>query len=412
MKKVYQSLLAFLMLAIVCPAFAQDSDERMQLKSKASDNWFISIGGAGSLLQGEQDSEKSIGDRLRLGGEFSVGKWFNPDFGMRLQLTGGSLRGFNFLENQGGEYTREDRSRDQYPTGYYDGSLNLTSVSGGEGFWQDFNYGAVTIDLMANLTNLFRGYYKDAPVEIIPFAGLGLIYGFESDTNPKNYGLLGKLGLRANFNINNKWSIFLEPQINMTSEEFDGYEGDRGFDMVANAMIGVQFNINRDFSTIDMLSRQEIDAINNKLNQQRNLIENHQYILERQQNLLEKLENCCDEKDPLVIKETESYVPEYVRFGLNSHKIDQIEFQKIEEAAAHLKSHPNSKILIIGYADKKTGNASYNYKLSQKRTEAVAENLKRLGIASDRIIMKWLGDKEQPYDTNEWNRVVIMVERK
>ena len=421
MRKIYSLVLAGLLSVFAITVSAQNSSQAdsEQLKSRASDNWFISLGAGPGILFGEQDSKVSLGDRVRLGGELSVGKWFNPDFGMRAQFTGGNLRGFNFIANQGGEYTRADRSRDLYPTGYYTNKLKGTSAkgaNGAEGFWQDMNYGALTLDLMANLTNLLRGYYQEAPVEVVAFAGLGMVRGFESETNPANYHLAGKLGLRAGYNLNSHWSIFLEPQFLLTSDEFDGYVGNRGFDMVGNGFVGVQYTFNRNFAPINMLSRDEINTINQKINEQRGLIENQQNILERQQELIDRLSSQPRQQQPAgqtitnVIEK--GLLPDYIRFGLNSSTVDFSESHKIEDAVAYLKANPGSKLLLIGYADKQTGNSNYNYQLSCRRVESVAKHLNERGIDSSRMILKCLGDKEQPYEQNEWNRVVIMVERK
>ena len=423
MKKIYLFVCAAILSASAITVSSQNSSQTESeqfKKSRASDNWFISLGVGPNLLEGEQDSEVSIGKRLRLGGELSIGKWFNPDFGMRIQFTGGNLRGFNYLLNQGGEYTRKNRSRDPYPTGHYTGKLDMTTVNGAEGFWQDLNYGAVTLDLMANMTNLFRGYYEESPVDVIPFAGLGFVRGFESETNPSNYHLAGKLGLRANFNLNNHWGIYLEPQVLFTSDEFDGYVGNRGFDMVGSGFIGVQYTFNRNFAPVNILSREEINTINQKINDQRSLIENHQDILERQQKLIDQLNNQPNQPNQsqtvtneAIISATDTkFLPDYIRFGLNSSTVDSSERHKVEDAADYLKANPGSKLLLIGYADKQTGNSNYNYQLSCRRVESVAKQLQNMGIASSRLITECLGDKEQPYKQNDWNRVVIMVERK
>ena len=380
-------------------------------------NWFISAGAGPGVLLGEQDSEKSLGDRLQLGGELSVGKWFNPQFGMRLQLSGAKMKGFNFLDNRGGVYTRSDRGQDAYPTGYYTDELKKTSVDGQEGFWQKFNSYAFTIDLMGNLTHLFRGYYREqSPVEVIPFAGIGLAFTEKSATNPSFYGPVGKIGVRVNFNVSQKLAVYLEPQMNVTTEEFDGYAGNRNFDAYSHLFVGLQYNLNKGFHAQDYLSASEVNHLNQKINANRQLIDNHQTILERQQALLGKLEDCCEEKTQIVERTNETiiekaYLPEYIRFGLNRANIETSEQTKIEDAARYLKAHPGSKLLLIGYADKKTGNASINYKLSCQRVETVAGALNKHGIPTSRLIVKCVGDKEQPYDQNDWNRVVVMIER-
>jgi outer membrane protein OmpA-like peptidoglycan-associated protein len=82
------------------------------------------------------------------------------------------------------------------------------------------------------------------------------------------------------------------------------------------------------------------------------------------------------------------------------------------EAVEFLKANPDRKLLLIGYADKKTGNSTLNLSLSHNRVESVAAELQRQGISANRLIQEWKGDKEQPFSQNDWNRVVILVERK
>jgi Outer membrane protein and related peptidoglycan-associated (lipo)proteins len=409
-------VVAVVFFAVTIPVMAQESTVLEDKKSDADKNWFISAGVSGNLLVGEQDDEYgNLGDRIRLGGELSIGKWFNPNFGMRTQFMLGGLKGFNFNEHKGGEYTRNDRDRDPYPIGYYKGTLK---AAGDAGFWQQFSYGTATIDLMANLTNLFRGYYREAPVEFIPFVGIGFIHASKSETNPTFNNIVGKLGMRVNFNLNSQFAIYLEPQANFTSAEFDGYVGNRNMDAIGNVIAGVQFNINKNFAKATTLSQTEVDMLNRKINEQYSMIENQQTILERQQKMLQEMGNkqpeSKDRQKPveIVAGDASKYLPDYIRFGLNSSNIDISEKHKVEDAAAYLKANPESRLLLIGYADRQTGNSKYNYDLSCRRVESVARQLRDLGINSNRLIIQCIGDKEQPYDQNEWNRVVIMVERK
>lgn len=75
-----------------------------------------------------------------------------------------------------------------------------------------------------------------------------------------------------------------------------------------------------------------------------------------------------------------------------------------------MKEHPESKCLVTGYADKGTGNAAVNKRISEKRANAVkAEIVKNYGIAEDRITAVGVGDTEQPYSTPAKNRVAICV---
>jgi outer membrane protein OmpA-like peptidoglycan-associated protein len=426
MKRILGFFVMFVLLASVVVTAQEHNSLRDVVERNAyGDNWFISLGGNANLLLAEQDRmAPSLGERFKFGGSFTLGKWFNPDFGARIQVVGGGLRGFNYAAHINPGYYTGPGGHSDYPMGGpVRGSSKykvVTSKDGKAGFWQDFNYATATIDLMGNLTNLMRGRYAEGNlIDVIPFAGIGVITAFSNDlTTPNWYQAVAKIGFRVNCNINNNFSIYLEPQANVTDPEFDGYKGTAIGDGILNLSLGVQYSFNKKFtslSTIVQLSADEIDRLNKKINDNRYLIENHQDILERQQDLLDRLEKCCEENKKEVVTQVidnNGCLPDYIRFGLDSYKIEPQEQRKIADVADYLKKNTNSKLLMIGYADRKTGNPRYNFNLSQKRVDAVAAELKRLGINANRITVEWKGDKEQPFPQNEWNRVVVMVERK
>ncbi len=73
-----------------------------------------------------------------------------------------------------------------------------------------------------------------------------------------------------------------------------------------------------------------------------------------------------------------------------------------------MKKNPDAKVTITGYADKDTGTADFNQKLSERRAQAVYDILtNNYGISGDRLVKAAEGSSEQPYTTNNWNRIVI-----
>jgi outer membrane protein OmpA-like peptidoglycan-associated protein len=291
-------------------------------------------------------------------------------------------------------------------------------------YYQEFKYSTYSLDFMINLSTLFRGYHKEGNLfDIIPFVGLGYIHADESLSNPDFYYGVATLGGRLNVNITKNISVYAEAQASVTSREFDGYIGEELINGVLNVSAGLQLMVNRDFSSPSTayLSPDEINYLNEKINANRSLLEKHQGMLDRHQDLLDKLNDCCDERsinsngfsNGEVVTQiiTSRYLPEYVRFTLNSAKIQLSEESKLRDAVEFLKANPQSKLLLVGYADKYTGTSSYNFELSRKRVQAISEELIRRGIDAKRLILEWKGDKEQPYGPNDWNRVVIMVER-
>ena len=413
----------------VTAQYEQNALREITERSAYGNNWFVSLGGSANLLTAEQDGAYFVWkDRVKYGGDLSIGKWFNPNYGARLQVQYGGLSGFNFFKPRGGNYLINSRTRAEYPMAFSNGRRGeLKEVDANRGYWkgergflQEFNYGSATFDLMSNFTNLLRGHYKEgARFDFIGFAGLGIIHSFKNElTNPNFWHFAAKVGFRVNFNVTNDIAIYLEPQATLTQQEFDGYRGTGDADGFARLGLGLQYTFNKRFddniSQVARLTADEIDRLNRKINDNRYLIDNHQNILERQQDLLDRLQKCCDEPREIINTQVidNSALPEYVRFGLDSYKIEPGELRKITDAVDYLQKNPDSKVLIIGYADRKTGNPRYNLALSQRRVDAVANEMKRQGISANRIISEFKGDTVQPFPQNEWNRVVVIVERK
>ena len=97
-----------------------------------------------------------------------------------------------------------------------------------------------------------------------------------------------------------------------------------------------------------------------------------------------------------------------VRFTINSAKVTDKEMVNVYNIAQWMKANPEANVVIKGYADKNTGTAAYNMKLSERRAQSVYNILtKEYGINPDRLTMKAEGSDSQVYDTNNWNRIVI-----
>lgn len=105
------------------------------------------------------------------------------------------------------------------------------------------------------------------------------------------------------------------------------------------------------------------------------------------------------------------FVPETdeidVFFELGKSGISEESDAKIKSLGEWLKTRPNSKVLVTGYADKATGSANRNMALSKERAEKVKQELvEKYGYDADRVIVVSLGDTVQPYEENDLNRLV------
>lgn len=80
-----------------------------------------------------------------------------------------------------------------------------------------------------------------------------------------------------------------------------------------------------------------------------------------------------------------------VFFNINSDKVaSRKDLVNVKELAEYAKAN-NSKIVVTGYADSKTGSAEYNQKLSERRANTVAKELVKMGVNRDNIITEAKG---------------------
>ncbi|MCD8193605.1 MAG: OmpA family protein [Tannerellaceae bacterium] len=91
--------------------------------------------------------------------------------------------------------------------------------------------------------------------------------------------------------------------------------------------------------------------------------------------------------------------------------MDKAQEANVYTAAKHIKEAGAAvKVKVKGYADKKTGTPAFNMQISEKRAKAVGKMLtERYGVPSELITLDWSGSEEQPFEENNWNRIVIIT---
>ena len=95
-------------------------------------------------------------------------------------------------------------------------------------------------------------------------------------------------------------------------------------------------------------------------------------------------------------------------FTINSSVISDEEAAKLIRYIDWLKANPDVNLAIAGHADKGTGNKRINQRLSEERAAVVKAFLLERGIAESRIVsVEANGDRVQPFEENDLNRVTI-----
>ncbi len=419
-------------------------------KNRFRDNWFITIGGGAQVLFDEDDSKADFQKRVTFAPQFSIGKYFSPIWGLRLNFTGGSLHGFN--DGDSGTYRKWNHGSDHYQGAGFAGKPGYPS-STGPGFltwdpqwnymyspeeiwdnvrqvgdnWEWYPVGAVkkdnkgtpidangnkmlymqhihyfqaNVDFMFDLINLFGNYNPKRFFELTPYAGVGLYNAF-SNLGSDNYMTIGvHAGLITKFRLGERVGLNIEFSGSMTSDEFDGQNGDnQNVSGIGQAIAGLNFKLGKTYWEVaEPMDYDLIDRLNDEINRLRNNVP------------------VCPECPPpppvqVVEKPAEiKFLPDPVFFRIDKSIIDPSEWAKIEKAVDYLNIHQDVNVVVTGYADKKTAYPEYNMKLSERRSKTVAQALtQKYGINPLRVSVNWSGDQIQPFKINEWNRVVIFV---
>lgn len=367
----FRTLLVTALAAVALGANAQDKP-----KYEFNPYWSVQLqGGAGYTVGGREHKTDLISPAAGL----AVGYRFSPYVGARLHFSG-------WEGKQGWD------SSDQYYT------------------WK---YGQAGLDAVVDLSSLFAGYNPNRCVTVNAILGVGYIRGFENDAakawnakgNKPMFGNLwtdnvnlvsGRGGLQVDFRLAKRWSLNAEVLSTLTEEKFNSKKGD-DFDYQFNAFAGVTYR----FGNFDG------EPVNTYVPAP---------VMPAPAPKPAPAPAPAPKPAPAPApapKPAPAPAPvktvENVFFKINSAKISAAELVKVNNVVAFLKANPSAKVAITGYADKGTGNATINRRLSVQRSNAVFNELVKQGIAATRIAKDAKGDTVQPFKENDLNRVCICI---
>ena len=369
-------------------AFAQQSTTDPSVEFNP--HWYGQIqGGAGYTI-----GETAFKDLISPAGALSLGYQFNPVLGARFNVAGYQGKGAVVA-----------------PLEVY-----------------KFNYLQGAFDLTVNLAQLL-GYKHDRVFNPFVFIGGGAAYGFKNGannitkTNPKEYFALlweknlitpvARVGIGADFRLSDAVALTLEVNDNVLSDKFNSKKVGHP-DFQFNALAGLKINFGKttrpSAKYLAELAAAEAAAAAEKARleaERAAKLAAEKAAAEKaaaEKAAADKLaaEKAAAEKLAAEMRQVNTF------FTINSYVISDEEAAKLIRYIDWLKANPDVNIAIAGHADKGTGTKRINQKLSEQRAAAVKDFLVERGIAESRIVSVVAnGDRIQPFEENDLNRVVI-----
>ena len=272
-----------------------------------------------------------------------------------------------------------------------------------------WTYGNLGLDATIDLSTIFAGYNADRFFNVGAVVGIGWIHGFENDdavawnaagNKPQfqslwqdKYDFFGaRAGLTFDFRLSKRWSLNLEGLVTGTGERFNSKNGPFT-DLQTNVFAGVTYRF---------CFGEEKEVVT--------------YVPAPVVPVVEEVVEVAPAPAPAPAPKpapapapVKKELRKNVFFQINSAKISAAELVKVNEVVEFLNANPEAKVAITGYADKGTGNAVINKRLSLQRANAVYNALLKQKIAAERIVKDAKGDTEQPFANNDDNRVVIAI---
>lgn len=335
-----------------------------QEKKSNPNPWFIQ----GQLGATYSTGDADFGKLIAPSGAISAGKYFSPVWGARLSISGWQGR-------VGSEVSKQAH-------GFY--------------------YGAATVDGLMNLSQLIKAY-PDRLFDLSVIAGVGFNRAFSKSVS----SFVGRLGLQGSFRLNDAIDFNIEALANGVSDRWNG-RNDHSIDTYFNVGVGFTYKFKTGQKCFTCISEEypEIiyteEEVNQLINEQREQVK-EAVIMEQKPDTVVITPDCPPAK---VVKGIKSHVS----FALGKTEVISNQEMNVLAIADYMKQFPDSKATITGYADNGTGNRDINLRLARLRAETVAKQLtEKYGISSDRLTVSSMQEDEQPFQTNDWNRVVIII---
>jgi len=373
MKKIILS--AILSAAVALPATAQQTAEVDGQKVVFEPYSSLQIQGGMGYTLGEAETSELWKPAAALSWQYH----FNPYFALRTGVSGWQSAG-GFQTPYEADYT--------------------------------FNYLALNVDGMLNISNAIAGWNPKRWIDIYAFVGaFGNLAWHNKDAkelrNSKGFDLAylwddsrwsigGRGGVMVDIKVAKQWSVNLEWNANGLTDHYNSKKAGN-IDWYFNHMLGVTYHMGKGYKAAKKCCDRAI--IDVPVSVVHDTVEVVKVVHD----------TICIKSEPekIILTPEEKHIVLF--FDITKSDISAEDDAKLQKLAQWCKENNTGKIQVAGYADKGTGTAKQNVYYAQRRADATAKALnEKYGIAMDQMEVTSYGDTVQPFKENAKNRCTII----
>lgn len=338
-------------------------DYKTRYTSSFWDNFYVEADFAGRMLMGAEDTHLSFGSRLKPGFGITVGKWFHPDFGVRLNFGGARLKGWN--SGPTGLYAYDDGWVEGFDPvqEYWKGQ----GVDTQNGYRQDIKYYELNADFLFDLYNVFTSRNRlNRRWTAQGYVGVGMLRAAKYHGMEDNVKVGLRVGLIGNYNITDRLGLHLSVGSEITDANFTGELGKGNkFSGILSGTVGLSYRIgHQGYKVVRLVPQRQLAALNNAIS----LIRTEQTVT----------------GDTIVMKERMAtgslLIPSVVFYPGKNEFNEELQMVNIFRIARYMMRYKDTKIAIVG----NTGGT--DSRLARRRAEKVRDLLvNKYGIFPQRM---------------------------
>jgi len=274
----------------------------------------------------------------------------------------------------------------------------------------DFKYYTADADLVLNVTNIFIQQRHVVDWSLVFGAGFNYSWdaagagqypmadrGFQAHESLKSHNV--RMGTIFGFNCSKNWAIELEFDANNLKDRFNS-KCNQHTDWQLTGMLGLSYRFGhpRAAAAPARTAAAPVERCGTcGLSLDQCIYGGNHPAAVDQQPLPATVYNSAEE---ILID---------IFFDLDNAEIRPSEDAKLRGLSNFIRTHNVGTVSVKAYADRETGNPTYNQGLSERRAATIVDLLTTTyNIPANRIESRAYGDKVQPFAENDLNRVVII----